>query len=190
MRTGGAPGRSHSLKLCQLQSTCFSCRDVRSSSAAHTTGCRSCPQVGIHSTLFRLPDNVVEADVRTIVEQLSNDIAIDGILVQLPLPDGLKEELILENVSPVKDVDGGHLRSCIGDLGVGDLGVGPHSLRTLNRQRLPFMLHMSHIVLLYRQTIFSLPHRFVTSQCRVSTVSLDAVHIQVGVPHAAEPLTC
>ncbi len=38
-------------------------------------------QVGIHSILYTLPENVVEADVQTIVEQLSNDISVDGILV-------------------------------------------------------------------------------------------------------------
>lgn len=64
-------------------------------------------QVGIHSTLYKLPENIVEADVQTIVEQLSNDINVDGILVQLPLPSGLKEEIILQDISPVKDVDGG-----------------------------------------------------------------------------------
>lgn len=39
-------------------------------------------QVGIHSTLYKLPENVVEADVQTIVEQLSNDTSVDGILVR------------------------------------------------------------------------------------------------------------
>lgn len=63
--------------------------------------------MGIESRLYRLPSNVVEADVQTIVEQLSSDIHIDGILVQLPLPTGLKEEIILQDISPVKDVDGG-----------------------------------------------------------------------------------
>jgi len=66
----------------------------------------ACKKVGIHSTLYKLPENVVEADVQTIVEQLSNDTSVDGILVQLPLPAGLREEVILEKVSPVKDVDG------------------------------------------------------------------------------------
>ena len=65
-----------------------------------------CMQAGIHSTLYKLPSNIVEADVQTIVEQLSNDTNVDGILVQLPLPAGLKEEIILQDISPVKDVDG------------------------------------------------------------------------------------
>jgi len=63
--------------------------------------------VGIDSKIYRLPSNVVEADVQTIVEQLSSDIHVDGILVQLPLPAGLKEEIILQDISIVKDVDGG-----------------------------------------------------------------------------------
>lgn len=66
----------------------------------------ACKRVGIHSMLYKLPENAVEADVQTIVEQLSNDINVDGILVQLPLPSGLKEEIILQDISPVKDVDG------------------------------------------------------------------------------------
>lgn len=47
--------------------------------------------------------------MQTIVEQLSNDTHVDGILVQLPLPPGLKEEVVLQDISPVKDVDGGAL---------------------------------------------------------------------------------
>jgi 5,10-methylene-tetrahydrofolate dehydrogenase/methenyl tetrahydrofolate cyclohydrolase len=66
----------------------------------------ACKRVGIDSKLYRLPSNVVEADVQTIVEQLSSDIHVDGILVQLPLPAGLKEEIILQDISIVKDVDG------------------------------------------------------------------------------------
>ena len=64
-------------------------------------------KVGIESRLYKLPENAVEADVQTIVEQLSNDTHVDGILVQLPLPKGLKEEIILQDISPVKDIDGG-----------------------------------------------------------------------------------
>ena len=64
-------------------------------------------QVGIESRLYKLPENAVEADVQTIVEQLSNDTHVDGILVQLPLPGDLRDEIILQDISPVKDVDGG-----------------------------------------------------------------------------------
>lgn len=46
--------------------------------------------------------------MQTIVEQLSNDTHVDGILVQLPLPKGLREEIILQDISPVKDIDGGY----------------------------------------------------------------------------------
>jgi methylenetetrahydrofolate dehydrogenase (NADP+) / methenyltetrahydrofolate cyclohydrolase len=63
---------------------------------------------GIESRDHRLPASTPEADVLALVEELNEDDAVDGILVQLPLPPGMDEVRVTESVLPVKDVDGFH----------------------------------------------------------------------------------
>ena len=72
----------------------------------------------------RLPDDTSEADLLALVEQLNNDPAVDGILVQLPLPDHLDEQSIISAISPDKDVDGFHVINA-GRLSVGQSGFVP-----------------------------------------------------------------
>lgn len=63
---------------------------------------------GFHSVQHDLPATTSEADVLALVHQLNADPAIHGILVQLPLPDGINATRVLEAISPAKDVDGFH----------------------------------------------------------------------------------
>src|SRR5438128_876304 len=56
----------------------------------------------------RLPADTAEDDVLGLVAELNRDDAVDGVLVQLPLPDHLDEARILKAIDPVKDVDGVH----------------------------------------------------------------------------------
>ena len=69
---------------------------------------KSCAEVGFQSTLIRYPDTIAEAELLQAIEQLNNDKNIDGILVQLPLPNQISEQKIIEVISPKKDVDGFH----------------------------------------------------------------------------------
>ena len=62
--------------------------------------------VGIKSLSFNLPETSAEEDVVSLVNSLSNDASVDGILVQLPLPKHISEEKILSLIPPEKDVDG------------------------------------------------------------------------------------
>ena len=62
--------------------------------------------VGIKSLSFDLPEDSVQEDVEKLVSSLSSDDGVDGILVQLPLPNHLDSEKILSLIDPVKDVDG------------------------------------------------------------------------------------
>jgi len=64
---------------------------------------------GMHSVTHRLPADVNQADLLALVDQLNNDPAIHGILVQLPLPKGLDEKAVIEAINPDKDVDGLHV---------------------------------------------------------------------------------
>ena len=72
----------------------------------------------------RLPVDTSEADLLALVEQLNSDPAVDGILVQLPLPDHLDEQSIIASISPDKDVDGFHVINA-GRLSVGQSGFVP-----------------------------------------------------------------
>ncbi|WP_394820896.1 bifunctional methylenetetrahydrofolate dehydrogenase/methenyltetrahydrofolate cyclohydrolase FolD [Pendulispora albinea] len=65
-------------------------------------------EVGMRGRLHVLPAATPEDEVLALVQRLNADEATDGILVQLPLPKGLREQRILDAVSPAKDVDGFH----------------------------------------------------------------------------------
>jgi len=78
-------------------------------SAAYVRGkVKDCDQVGFDSTLIRLPDNVSESDLLAAIHGLNNDDAIDGFIVQLPLPDHIDDKVVLMAIDPKKDVDGFH----------------------------------------------------------------------------------
>ena len=68
----------------------------------------ACEEAGIHSFAFDLPDTVTREALVAQVTALNADPAVDGILVQLPLPTGLDANEIMDLVDPAKDVDGFH----------------------------------------------------------------------------------
>ncbi|MCI9031255.1 MAG: bifunctional methylenetetrahydrofolate dehydrogenase/methenyltetrahydrofolate cyclohydrolase FolD [Clostridia bacterium] len=68
----------------------------------------ACEEVGIRSFAHYLPKETGKDDIIELIEALNSDNSVDGILVQLPLPDKSVENEILEHVSPFKDVDGFH----------------------------------------------------------------------------------
>jgi len=72
----------------------------------------------------RLPADTDAASLLALIDQLNNDRAVDGILVQLPLPDHLDEQSIIAAISPDKDVDGFHVINA-GRLSVGQRGFVP-----------------------------------------------------------------
>ncbi|MEP6616902.1 MAG: bifunctional 5,10-methylenetetrahydrofolate dehydrogenase/5,10-methenyltetrahydrofolate cyclohydrolase, partial [Ginsengibacter sp.] len=67
---------------------------------------KNCSDIGFKSTLIRLQNTVSESGLEDTIHQLNADKDIDGILVQLPLPDHIGERKIIEIVDPAKDVDG------------------------------------------------------------------------------------
>jgi methylenetetrahydrofolate dehydrogenase (NADP+)/methenyltetrahydrofolate cyclohydrolase len=79
---------------------------------------------GMNSWEYRLPDDTDEATLLARVEQLNADPAVDGILVQLPLPNGLDEQKVIAAIDPDKDVDGFHVINA-GRLSVGQEGFVP-----------------------------------------------------------------
>ena len=81
-----------------------------------------CQQVGIHSVTIRLPETASQAELEAQIDRLNADASIHGILVQLPLPQGLDEAAALARILPEKDVDGFHLLNA-GKLFTGQQGV-------------------------------------------------------------------
>ncbi len=69
---------------------------------------RACEELGIRSHTIRLPADIAQAALLARLEALNRDPAVHGILVQLPLPEHISEEAVINAVSPGKDVDGFH----------------------------------------------------------------------------------
>jgi len=81
-------------------------------------------EVGMNSYEHKLDVDTSEADLLALIDKLNNDPAVHGILVQLPLPDGLNEDLVINSIAPEKDVDGFHI-SNVGLLGTGQKSMVP-----------------------------------------------------------------
>ena len=79
------------------------------SSISYVTGKeKACDFVGIKNTTLRLDENISEEELVNLINELNEDDSVDGILVQLPLPKHINEEIIIETISIKKDVDGFH----------------------------------------------------------------------------------
>ncbi|MDV7145175.1 bifunctional methylenetetrahydrofolate dehydrogenase/methenyltetrahydrofolate cyclohydrolase FolD [Tropicimonas sp. TH_r6] len=81
-------------------------------------------EVGMLSVEHRLADTTSEEDLLALIDQLNKDPKIHGILVQLPLPDQLDSDLVINSIDPAKDVDGFHI-SNVGLLGTGQKSMVP-----------------------------------------------------------------
>jgi len=68
----------------------------------------ACEKIGVKSIAYDLPNETSEKELLTLIQSLNNDNSIDGILVQSPLPSHINNDVIFENISPLKDVDGFH----------------------------------------------------------------------------------
>ena len=69
---------------------------------------KACAEIGYKSTLIRLEVNISENRLLNVIEDLNNDMDVDGILVQLPLPKHISDEKVINAIHPSKDVDGFH----------------------------------------------------------------------------------
>ncbi|MEL0112894.1 MAG: tetrahydrofolate dehydrogenase/cyclohydrolase catalytic domain-containing protein, partial [Rickettsiales bacterium] len=81
-------------------------------------------ECGMNSLGETLPADASEADLLAVVDRLNKDPAVNGILVQLPLPDQIDENKVIDAIDPAKDVDGFHLTN-VGLLSTGRGGMVP-----------------------------------------------------------------
>jgi methylenetetrahydrofolate dehydrogenase (NADP+)/methenyltetrahydrofolate cyclohydrolase len=85
---------------------------------------KSCNEIGINSFVHRLPETTTQRELIGLVESLNRDPRVHGILVQLPLPNGIDVEAVISSINPDKDVDGFHAVN-VGRLWSGARAVEP-----------------------------------------------------------------
>lgn len=158
---------------------------------------RACEEVGFVSKSFDLPETTSQQELLDVIDQLNQDPEIDGILVQLPLPEGLDANLIIERINPKKDVDGFHpfnvgklalrqpgLRPCT-PKGIMTLiestGVKPHGLNALIIGASNIVGRPMTLELLLAGCTTTTTHRF-TRNLEQKVREADLVVVAVGKP--------
>lgn len=102
---------------------------------------RTAKRVGITSETIKLSKHITQNELLEIIDKYNNDASVNGILVQLPLPEHIDEQVILEAISPVKDVDGFH------PLNVGKLNIGQKQMIPSTPAGIMELLKANHIEL-------------------------------------------
>ena len=126
---------------------------------------RSCARVGFESTLIQRPADITQEELLEIVHDLNDDPAIDGFIVQLPLPDHLDAQAVIESVDPAKDVDGFH------PVNMGNLALGLPGFIPATPAGIMTMLERSgidtpgkHAVVIGRSSIVGTPMSLLLSR--------------------------
>jgi methylenetetrahydrofolate dehydrogenase (NADP+)/methenyltetrahydrofolate cyclohydrolase len=154
---------------------------------------KTAEELGIISEHRHLPEKTTEAELRRIIEELNGRDDVDGILVQLPLPDRIDDKVILETIDPEKDVDGFH------PINVGRLATGQKSLvpctpagviEILKRSKIE--IGGSHAVVIGRSNIVGKPMAMLLLQenatvtiCHSRTKNLPEIAAQGDILVAA-----
>ena len=158
---------------------------------------KACEENGLYSVLDKHPATLSEADLLARVDALNKDPSIHGILVQLPLPQHIDAQKVIEAIAPAKDVDGFHVASA-GALMVGQPGFWPCTpygcmkmLESLNDGN-GYNLRGKHAVVIGRSNIVGKPMALMLLQknatvtiCHSATADLKAMTLQADVIVAA-----
>src|SRR5262245_6388246 len=169
---------------------------VGSDSASHiyvNGKVKTCEQLGLYSEKIELPETTSTDELLALVRELNSRDEIDGILVQLPLPEQIDSSLVLNSVNPSKDVDGFH------PLNIGRLTLNEPGLRPCTPAGIIEMLERNEIrikgtraVVIGRSRIVGLPisllllHRHATvTICHSRTSDLAAVAREADILIAA-----
>lgn len=101
---------------------------------------KTCAELGMHSESHELPGTTTTAELLDLIRRLNADDAIDGILIQLPLPAHIDADVVLAAVEPTKDVDGFHPVN-VGLLSIGAFTLAPCTpmgiIEMLKREEIP-----------------------------------------------------
>ncbi len=119
---------------------------------------RAAAEAGILSDTLHYPATISQADLLGVVARLNADAGVDGILVQLPLPDHINADRVIEAISPAKDVDGFHPEN-VGRVSTGLPGFAPATpagiVEMLKRSGIE--TQGAHVVVLGRSNIVGRP---------------------------------
>ena len=154
---------------------------------------KACEDCGLHSILEKHPASLTEAALLNRIDALNQDTSIHGILVQLPLPEHIDAQKVIEAISPAKDVDGFHIASA-GALMTGMPGFWPCTpygcMKML--ESIGYELKGKHAVVIGRSNIVGKPMALMLLQknatvtiCHSATQNLKAITLQADVIVAA-----
>jgi methylenetetrahydrofolate dehydrogenase (NADP+)/methenyltetrahydrofolate cyclohydrolase len=145
---------------------------------------RACERTGLESQLHRLPSDTPEDDVLALIGQLNRDERVHGILVQLPLPETIRDSRVLDAVDPRKDVDAFHPEN-VGLIAQGRprfLPCTPHGIQQL-LHRCEIIVSGRHVVIIGRSDSVGKPLAMMLMQ-RNSTLGPNAANATVTVCHS------
>jgi methylenetetrahydrofolate dehydrogenase (NADP+)/methenyltetrahydrofolate cyclohydrolase len=137
---------------------------------------KDCEEVGFRSTLIRLPASVTSEELLEKVKEVNSNPDIDGLIVQLPLPEHISESRVIETIAPEKDVDGFH------PVNVGRMAAGLPSfvsatpagiMELLERYKIP--LRGAECVVVGRSNIVGRPVSILLSQ-KGADATVTVVH--------------
>lgn len=119
---------------------------------------KACQEIGINSVVEKLNENILQSELIEIIDHYNNNNNFHGILVQLPLPEHIDENKIIESISPKKDIDGFHPIN-IGNLVIGKetfLPCTPAAIQELLK-RYNISTEGKHVVIVGRSNIVGKP---------------------------------
>jgi len=154
---------------------------------------KACEDSGLHSILEKHPASLTEAALLNRIKALNQDTSIHGILVQLPLPEHIDAQKVIEAISPAKDVDGFHIASA-GALMTGMPGFWPCTPSGCMKmlESIGYELKGKHAVVIGRSNIVGKPMALMLLQknatvtiCHSATQDLKAITLQADVIVAA-----
>lgn len=159
---------------------------------------KACEETGISSEIIELPASTTEEELLNHIDKLNNDDKVHGILVQLPLPEQIDEQRVIESIVPSKDVDGFHPIN-IGLMMTGKdtfLPCTPYGVVTMLKSR-NIPLEGQNVVVIGRSNIVGKPvgqlllnENATVTYCHSRTKDLksftknaDIVIVAVGIAH-------
>ncbi len=119
---------------------------------------KACAEIGMNSKLEKLDENISQEELLSIIESYNKNPLFHGILVQLPLPEHIDEDIVIESISPAKDVDGFH------PVSVGKLVIGKDTFKSCTPYGIVELLRRynietkgKHVVVVGRSNIVGKP---------------------------------